>query len=138
MKSKGFGLLEISIVLLVTSVLTLWAVQSYRERLQRQEVADVAVRLRACAVFMEEYYARHFRYKATAYSWPVLPYSRYPDGGEVRYRISFGSTARNTDNGYYVLRAVDVADGGRYVELTQAGMLRFCQPQAGRNVCVRL
>ena len=138
MRTTGFTLLELLMVLLLGSVLTLWGVQSYRQQLQQQEVAQLAVRLRACAVFLEEYYARHLRYKATAYTWPVLPYSRYPDADELRYHISFGSSARNTDNGYYVLRAVDAADSRRYVELTQTGMLKFCQPEAGRSICVRL
>ncbi|SCK15149.1 type IV pilin protein [Vogesella sp. LIG4] len=135
MKARGFSLQELVVCLVLTSLLAGWGISSYRQHVLQQELQAVAGRLKQCAAFLEEYYAVNFRYKESAYNWPALPYSRYPDTGNMKFQIGFGATARNTDNGYYALRAVDTADKRHYVELTQTGMLRHCYPEGSKTVC---
>jgi hypothetical protein len=55
--------------------------------------------------------------------------------GAARYTIGFAATARNTDNGYFVLRATatDVQLG--YVELTQTGIMKYCVPEGSKERC---
>lgn len=135
MKVRGFSLLELCVCLLLASIVLRWGITSYQEHMQQQGLQAATVLLKQDAAYMAEYYARYQRYKQTASSWPVLPHTRYPESGAAQYDIAFGSVARNTDNGYYVLRAVDVADRLRYVELTQTGILKYCQSADGTSVC---
>lgn len=135
MKVRGFSLLELCVCLLLASVVLRWSIASYREHMQQQGLQAAIVLLKQDAAYMAEYYMRYQRYKQTASSWPALPYTRYPESGLVQYDIGFGSVARNTDNGYYVLRAVDVEDRLRYVELTQTGILKYCQTTDGTTAC---
>ncbi|WP_174874773.1 type IV pilin protein [Vogesella oryzae] len=121
--------------MLIAGILLQWAVSSYREQMRQQAVHGAALLLKQNAAFLAEYYAQHRRYKQTASSWPALPYPAYPISGAVLFSIEFGSGARNTDNGYYVLRAVDVTNRLRYVELTQTGVLKYCQPAGSVEVC---
>ncbi len=135
MKVRGFSLLELCVCLLLASVVLRWSIASYREHMQQQGLQAAIVLLKQDAAYMAEYYMRYQRYKQTASSWPALPYTRYPESGLVQYDIGFGSVARNTDNGYYVLRAVDVEDRLRSVELTQTGILKYCQTTDGTTAC---
>ncbi|MFC3531713.1 hypothetical protein ACFOLG_05890 [Vogesella facilis] len=135
MKGRGFSLLELCLGLLLASIVLSWGLASYRTHLQQQALQAATVLLKQDAAYLAEYYARYLRYKQTASTWPPLPHTRYPESGTAQYDIAFGSVARNTDNGYYVLRAVDVADRLRYVELTQTGILKYCQTTDGISVC---
>lgn len=135
MKVRGFSLLELCVGLLLASIVLRWGIGSYREYLRQQALSAATVLLKQDAVYLAEYYARYQRYKQTASSWPALPHTSYPESGTPQYSIAFGSVARNTDNGYYVLRAIDVTDRLRYVELTQTGILKYCQTADGTSVC---
>ncbi len=135
MASRGFTLLELMMALAIATILTMLAVWRYQAEQERAVQAAVAALLQHNAVFMEQYYSQHGRYKATAASWPDVPYTQYPAQGTARYTLGFASAARNTDNGYFVLRATAVDAQLGYVELTQTGIMKYCMPDGSKERC---
>lgn len=138
MKATGFTLSELMFAVLLLSlllVLATWQYGAYRSRLDDQAVV---VMLQKNAAYLEQYYSEHSTYKASPSTWPLLPYERYPDSGAIRYVVAFGSTPRNTDADYYILRATASDPELGYIELLQTGILRQCKPQGSRVQCQAL
>ena len=135
MASRGFTLLELMMALAIATILTMLAAWLYRDEQLRADRAAVAALLQHDAVFLEAYYSRQGGYKETASRWPDLPHTQYPVQGAARYTIGFAATARNTDNGYFVLRATAVDESLGYVELTQTGIMKYCLPDGGKERC---
>ena len=135
MASRGFTLLELMMALAIATILTMLAAWLYRDEQLRADRAAVAALLQHDAVFLEAYYSQQGGYKETASRWPDLPYTQYPVQGVARYTIGFAAAARNTDNGYFVLRATaaDVKLG--YVELTQTGIMKYCVTEGSKERC---
>lgn len=135
MASRGFTLLEMMVALAIATMLTMLAAWRYQTEQERAAQAAVAALLHHNAVFMEQYYSQYGRYKETAASWPGLPHTQYPAQGTARYRLAFASAARNTDNGYFVLRATAEDEQLGYVELTQTGIMKYCVPDGSKERC---
>lgn len=135
MASRGFTLLELTLALAIAAILTMLAAWRYQAEQERAAQAAVVALLQRNAVFMEQYYSQHGRYKETAALWPDLPHTQYPAQGTARYRLAFASVARNTDNGYFVLRATAVDAQLGYVELTQTGIMKYCVPDGSKERC---
>lgn len=138
MKATGFTLSELMFAVLLLSlllVLATWQYGAYRSRLDDQAVV---VMLQKNAAYLEQYYSEHSTYKASPSTWPLLPYERYPDSGAILYVVAFGSTPRNTDADYYILRATASDPELGYIELLQTGILRQCKPQGSRVQCQAL
>lgn len=113
------------------------ASSTYRQVQARRERMQAVLLLQKNALFMEAFQRQHGSYKQTPVSWPLLPYPVSPESGPVRYRIQFGAEARNTDEGYYVLRAVgsEPHGGGEVISLTQRGLLKYCVRDGGNEHC---
>lgn len=135
MASRGFTLLEVLLCLLLMASLSGMAVWLYREQQHRAERAAVAALLQQNAVFLEQYFSENGSYKASPTSWPPLPHTQYPAQGSASYVLLFGTLPRNTDNGYYVLRASGVGEQRGYLELLQTGVLKYCEAQGSGEYC---
>lgn len=122
-------------VLTIAAILTLMAAWLYRDEQLRADRAAMVALLQHDAVFLEAYYSQHGSYKESASRWPGLPYTQYPVQGTARYTIGFAATARNTDNGYFVLRATAVDEMLGYVELTQTGIIKYCVLEGSKERC---
>ena len=133
-RMKGAGLLQLLAGLCVALILVSLALPAYREYVLRSRHGEVVAMLQQNALFLEAHYQRHGSYKATPTRWPVLPYSQSGVAENV-YRIDFGSTPRNTDEGYFLLKASST-DGEWELSLTQTGVLKRCRKQGGRETCV--
>ena len=123
--------------LLLVLLLLGMALPVYQRIQARREKAQLALLLQQNALFMAAFQRRHGSYKQTPVSWPPLPYPVFPPTGAVRYRIQFGAEARNTDDGYYVLRAVPSESNHdtEVISLTQRGMLKSCIQDGGSESC---
>jgi len=135
MASRGFTLLELMVVLAIAAILTMLSAWLYQDEQVRADRAAVAALLQHDAVFLEAYYSQRGGYKETALRWPALPYTQHPEQGAARYTIGFAATARNTDNGYFVLRATATDGLLGYVELTQTGIMKYCVPDGSKERC---
>lgn len=135
--ARGVTLLELLLVLAVLGILSAAALPAYQGHVQRSQRSQAIALLQENAVFLEEFYHRHGSYKLTPISWPALPAPASPPDGVVRYQLAFGSVPRNTDDGYYVLRAIrlQVADETEVISLTQTGIMKLCIGRDGVERC---
>lgn len=131
---RGFSLPELLIVLAVLGILLGIGIPSYREYLEKNARQEATVLLQKNALFLESLYQRTGSYKQSPTRWPQLPHSHASAGV---YALDFGSTPRNTDEGYYVLRASRRLDSGgsELLSLTQTGILKYCQTESGVTTC---
>lgn len=134
--AAGFTLAEGLVVLLMMALLAAIAVPAYQAWLQRADRHGVVVLLQLNASFLARHHSEKGDYRQSATEWPALPHVRYPETGESRYTLAFGTTPRNTDPDSYVLRATarDTAQG--YVELLHTGILRHCLRADGKLQCL--
>jgi len=132
---QGFTLLEMVVVLTLVAIITSLAVQEYRASLHQAERAAVAALLQENAAVLERFYSERGSYKLSATQWPALPYVYYPASTQPSYTLAFGSTPRNTDPDYYVLRATASTPEEGYIELLSTGIMRHCVPEGGTWQC---
>lgn len=134
---RGFTLLELLLVLALLGILSAAALPAYQGYVQRSQRALAVALLQENAMFLEEFYHRQGSYKLTPTRWPVLPASVSPSDGEPQYQLAFGSTPRNTDDGYYVLRAtrLQARDETEVITLTQTGIMKLCLRRDGVERC---
>ena len=134
---RGFTLFELVLALVVLGILTAAALPAYQGYVERSQRAQAIALLQENAIFMEEFYHRHGSYKLTPTRWPLLPAPVSPPAGEALYQLAFGSTPRNTDDGYYVLRAtrLQAREEMEVITLTQTGILKRCLRRDGVERC---
>lgn len=135
LRQTGHTLAELMFAILLLGLIVAVAAPHYVDYQRRSDRQVVASLLQQNATFLERYYSEHGSYKASPIQWPALPYSRYPESGSLLYTLAFGSTPRNTDPDYYVLRATATDTTQGYVELLQTGTLRHCAPLDGKVTC---
>jgi type IV pilus assembly protein PilE len=123
------------LVLCLCAVLLALAIWLYPEQQKRAQRQAAAALLQQNAVYLEQYYSQHGSYKQSATQWPDLPFTQYPLQGSAVYNLAFGSLPRNTDNGYYSLRATALDDQQGYIELVQTGIMKHCVVAAGQETC---
>lgn len=133
-RMKGASLLQLLTGTCLLLLLAAAAVPAYQQYVLRSRHSEVVGMLQQNALFLEAHYQQHGSYKSTPTLWPVLPYSQSGAAGNA-YHIVFGSTPRNTDEGYFLLKA-NSADGEWELSLTQTGVLKRCQIQSGQESCV--
>ena len=131
---RGFSLPELLVVLAVLAILLGMGMPSYREYVEKSARQEATALLQKNALFLEDFYQRTGSYKQSPTRWPPLPY-RHASAGV--YTLDFGSTPRNTDDGYYVLRASRELEGGgsELLSLTQTGILKYCHAESGGTAC---
>lgn len=132
---QGFSLLEMVVVLLLVAIISSMAVREYRASLRQAERAAVAALLQQNAAVLERFYSESGSYKLSATQWPTLPHVYYPASAQPSYTLAFGSTPRNTDPDYYVLRATASTQEEGYIELISTGIMRRCVPEGGTWQC---
>lgn len=132
---QGFTLLEMVVVVLLVACITLMAVHGYGDRLRQGERAAVAALLQENAAVLERFYSENGSYKLSATQWPALPHVYYPASTQPSYTLAFGSTPRNTDPDYYVLRATATQAEEGYIELLSTGIMRRCVPAGATWQC---
>jgi Tfp pilus assembly protein PilE len=133
--ARGFSLIEMLLVLCISIILLALATWLYPEQQKRAHRHAAAVLLQKNAVYLEQYYSLHGSYKQSAAQWPDLPFTQYPPQGPALYSLGFSSLPRNTDNGYYSLRATALDDQQGYIELAQTGTMKHCVSAAGQETC---
>ena len=134
---RGFTLIELLLVLALLGILSAAAWPAYQGYVQRSQRALAVALLQENAMFLEEFYHRQGSYKLTPTRWPALPAVVSPSDGEPQYQLAFGSTPRNTDDGYYVLRAtrLQARDETEVITLTQTGIMKLCLRRDGVERC---
>ena len=120
MKSKGYSLIELMVVVAIIGIIAAIAYPSYqgyiRDTYQAQAVAD----LKVCALALDRYYSNGFTYQgADTNSICTLVSPSDATGSAVKYNISYQSL---TDTNY-VIRATPVGEtcSGQCIELSADG-----------------
>lgn len=104
LRSRGFTLIELMIVVVVISILAAIAYPSYEEYMRKAKRADAQTVLLELAQFMERHYTANGTYLTAANEALSLPFTIAPkDGTSKNYDLSFASTP--TASGY-TLQAV--------------------------------
>ncbi|MDN0074776.1 type IV pilin protein [Crenobacter sp. SG2303] len=136
MPQRGFSLIELMVVLAIVAGLATLAYPSYQAQLRRSHQTEARGALLEAGLFLERWYAEKGGYKQDSTTWPALP-----GDGTPFYEIKFSTSAKNTDDGEYRLRAMPRPEhawlGAEYLELDQDGNLRLCEEQGGTRRCRR-
>lgn len=100
---RGFSLIELMTVLLITGLLLALAWPSYQSHVRRGHRAEAAAALLEAQQFMERYYAVQGRYTSASGGAPALPVrlQAVPAQGQARYRLRLESV----EAGRFTLRA---------------------------------
>ncbi|WP_372748281.1 type IV pilin protein [Litorivivens sp.] len=102
MKSKGFTLIELMIVVAVIAVLAGVAVPAYQEQIAKAKRADAASALATGAQALERYYTTNGTYLNTDGNLAAVFPTKAPDSGSANYTIA--ATGTPTANSF-TLRA---------------------------------
>lgn len=125
-RSTGFTLIELMIALAVVGILVSLVLPSYREHVIRARQSEARAALLDNAHFLERWYTEKGSFKQSSTTWPRLPVT-----GTEFYDIAFTSSAKNTDDGEYQLRASPKAGkswiGDATLTLDQDGNIKLCQ-----------
>lgn len=101
MRSRGFTLIELMVVLVVVGILSAIAIPSYTRYILRSHRTSAQAVLAETAQFMERFYTTNNTYAGAALLTAVVP--RNAGGTEVRYNVSF---VEDPDAQAYVLQAI--------------------------------
>lgn len=105
MRTKGFTLIELMVVVAILGILLAIAIPNYREYIARGYRADAKSGLLQNVQFLERYYTENNRYVAADNSALTLPFTVSTASGSTIYNISFKGTPTAST---YVLQAVPV------------------------------
>lgn len=112
LRSQGFTLIELMIVVVIVGILAAVAYPSYQEQIRQARRADAQTSLLELAQFMERFYTVQGRYVDGAGNRPALPYTQAPrDGATKFYDLSFNETGIANGATAFVLQAVPIAGG---------------------------
>ena len=84
-KSKGFTLIELMIVVAIVGILAAVAYPSYQRYVQDSRRSDARANLVQLAQFMERYYTANGRYVDGGGNAPALPFTESPRDGNDKY-----------------------------------------------------
>lgn len=124
-REYGFTLIELMIVVVVISILSMIALPSYQESVRKSRRADAKTALVQLAQFMERNYSLAQRYdKDSAGTAVALPFTKAPvDSPTKYYTLSLNAVAQDT----FELWAVPISgtsqasDGCETLKLDNAG-----------------
>lgn len=134
----GMSLIDLILTLALVAILGSFASHAYHGYLIRAQQAAALALLVQNANALTRYYAQHGSYKADSRHWPPLPYTRSPERGEALFTIEYRSSAHNTDEGRFTLRAtpLDLDRAGDVVlEIDQDLVLKRCRKEGTREKC---
>ena len=128
LKSQGFTLSELMIVIAVLAILSAVAVPSFSAFSKKGHLNKARAALVENAHFMEQYYAQHKTFKKTSTSWPDLP-----NTATSKFDIVFTAQAKGVMGDRFILCAKPNSRyqqrENRYLEIDQAGYLKICTPK---------
>ncbi|TCP12980.1 type IV pilus assembly protein PilE [Crenobacter luteus] len=127
---RGFTLIEIIIALAIVAIIASIAYPSYRQHVVQTRQTEAMMALVENAHFMERWYAENGTYKnGGSTNWPTLPIS-----STSAFVIDFSTTAKNTDEGEYRIKAVAKAGeewlSERYLTINESGNIEKCKTAA--------
>lgn len=137
--AHGMSLIDLTLTLALVAILSGFASHAYHGYLIRAHQAAAMALLVQNANALTRYYAQHGSYKADSRHWPPLLYTRSPERGEALFSIRFKSTAHNTDEGHFLLRAEPLdkkTAGDTAIEVDQDLVVRHCQPAGSAEKCL--
>lgn len=121
-KSKGFTLIELMIVIAIVGILAGVAYPSYQASMQKSRRADAQADLMELSSFMERFFTVNNRYdQDTSGTAVALPFTASPRTGTAYYTLSLSAVSASA----YTLRAVptgsQTTDSCGTLTLTQTG-----------------
>lgn len=132
--ATGFTLTELITVVAILAVIAAIAVPSYHYYTQKARLEKARGLLVENVHFMEQYYARHHDFKATANTWPDLPHT-----ATTHFDIAFTSAAKGEPAGRYRLRAKPNSayenTEKRYLEIDHHGNVELCHKEENLTRC---
>lgn len=130
----GFTLIELLTTLAIVGLIAAIAFPAYQQHIIRTRQSEARAALIENAHFMERWYAETGDYKQDGNSWPTLPVS----GTEV-FDINFSASARNTDDGHYLIQAKPKRNanwlGEAFLEIDEDGNVKYCTEPGPSKKC---
>lgn len=123
-RTYGFTLVELVIVILIIAILGAIAYPSYQDQVRRTRRADAKAALLETAQFLERFYTQNNRFDQDLEgAAPVLPYDRSPrEGSSVFYTIQFnGAPTATTYSIEAVPQGAQLADDCGTLRVDQSG-----------------
>ena len=118
MRSGGYTLIEIMVVVAIVGIVSAIAYPQYQGYLSDTWRAQAVADLKACSMALERYYSNGFTYAGADTN--TICNSNSPTTGEVRYTISYESLTATT----FTVRASPVGEDcgvGNCFEIDQSG-----------------
>lgn len=137
MKSRGFTLIELMVVVAIIGIIAAFAMPSYREYVAATRRAEAATALLEGAQALERYYSANGTYITAANALPAVFPTQAPANGTAYYTIAVQGTPTRSA---YTLRATRVAggvmasDGCGDLELNQTGARALNGNTTGKTV----
>ena len=108
MKSKGFTLIELMIVVAIIGIIAAVAYPSYTGYISNTYLAQASADLKVCALALDRYYSNDFTYlAANTNNVCTLVSPGDSAAGAQRYNITYETLTANN----YVIRATPAIDG---------------------------
>ncbi len=129
---RGFTIIELTITLILSSIIFLLAVPSYQKYIQHTNLRTAKAALLKNSNHLERYYLQKTTFKKNSTTWPQLP---HPE--TLAFNISFTGKARGVPSGQYKLTAIAKPNTKetRYLTIDHNQNIFLCEKVNNRHRC---